>query len=237
MATQAEINAHDELITRFVNELSAGIDPLLSTALLNLSGVDLTDRVAINSLFADLRSFIVLQIQNIDPIAIDNLRLNEFEPTAEIESAVVELKNAIATDMDLAIDEEVNSITGELITAALLGLGIAEIIRAISNRVPTIVSRVAKRYDESLIKFTSILTKRIGAIIGSPRYRYTGGLIATSRPFCTRHNGKVYTDQEIQTLWRGTWEGKAAGDPFLVRGGYNCRHFFILERNNASEES
>jgi len=28
----------------------------------------------------------------------------------------------------------------------------------------------------------------------------------------------------IDPLTSQTWQGKAQGDPFVVRGGYNCRH-------------
>jgi hypothetical protein len=42
-----------------------------------------------------------------------------------------------------------------------------------------------------------------------------------------RHNMKTYTEDEIREMWaENEWTGKAAGDPFIVRGGYNCRHHF-----------
>jgi hypothetical protein len=37
----------------------------------------------------------------------------------------------------------------------------------------------------------------------------------------------VLTEEEIRDIWANeTWAGKAQGDPFVVRGGYNCRHSF-----------
>ena len=44
------------------------------------------------------------------------------------------------------------------------------------------------------------------------------------RDWCRQHSGKVYTEEQIRELWTQDWSGKAAGDPFIVRGGYNCRH-------------
>ena len=224
MATQAEINAHDQLITGLGQELASGLESILSTALLALSGIDITDRVAVNSVFEDTRAFVNNQIQGLDALALDNLRLNGVAVTPEINSTVVDLKTASGATMTSAIDQEVNTIAGELISAGLLGLGVAQILASVVNRVPAIVERLRRAYDQTLIAFTSVLTARSGT-----RYTYTGGLIPTSRPFCTRHSGNTYSRDEIDAIWSGSWEGKAPGDPFVTRGGYNCRHFWILE--------
>lgn len=226
MATQAEINAHDNLITGLADELAAGLEGIVSSALVGLASIDISDRIAINELFVTTRDFVNSQIQGLDSLALDNLRMNGVEPNSEIQDSVVALKTATASQMSIAIDEEVNSIAGELVTAGLLGLGIAQVIRAVSDRLPAIVQRLRRAYDQTLITFTSVLTKNLGGA----RYLYTGGLIPSSRPFCTTHNGAVYTQQEIDSIWNGSWQGKAPGDPFVVRGGYNCRHFFILEK-------
>ena len=37
-----------------------------------------------------------------------------------------------------------------------------------------------------------------------------------------------YTEKEIRNLWNTrSWNGKANGDPFIVRGGYRCRHTWL----------
>lgn len=224
MATQADINAHDSLITGLADELASGLESLLASALLGLSAIDLTDRLAINNLFGDVRSYIANQVQGLDTLAADNLALNAVNPNADINAQVVNLKVATNATMNTAVDEEVNTIAGELIAAALLGLGVAQIVRSVVDRVPAIVTRLRRAYDQTLITFTSVLTKTIGT-----RYQYVGGLIPTTRPFCNTHNGNTYTETQINSIWTGSWQGKAPGDPFAVRGGYNCRHFWILE--------
>jgi hypothetical protein len=36
------------------------------------------------------------------------------------------------------------------------------------------------------------------------------------------------TEKQIRNIWNSqTWQGKKPGDPFVVRGGYNCRHMFV----------
>ena len=53
----------------------------------------------------------------------------------------------------------------------------------------------------------------------------TGNIITTSREFCKRRIGKTYTETEIRKIWAASsWSGKSSGDPFIVRGGYNCQH-------------
>lgn len=60
------------------------------------------------------------------------------------------------------------------------------------------------------------------------RFEYVGGVIETSRPFCEDLDGTVLTEDEIYDIWdTEDWAGKAPGDPFIVHGGYNCRHWWV----------
>lgn len=60
------------------------------------------------------------------------------------------------------------------------------------------------------------------------RFRYSGSLIETSRPFCTEYQGAELDKEEIERIWNSrTWKGKEPGDPFIVMGGYNCRHYWV----------
>lgn len=53
-------------------------------------------------------------------------------------------------------------------------------------------------------------------------FLYVGDIIATTRDFCRRRAGKVYTKKQIQS-WKYKWAGKS-GPAMTHRGGYNCRH-------------
>jgi len=60
------------------------------------------------------------------------------------------------------------------------------------------------------------------------RFEYAGGVIETSREFCQQLDGAILTEEEIYNIWNSdSWAGKEPGDPFVVRGGYNCRHFWV----------
>lgn len=83
-----------------------------------------------------------------------------------------------------------------------------------------------QQVHDSLMQFDAGITVQAGKETGAERWKYYGSVIRDSRPFCEKHAGKVYTEEEIREIWQGDWKGKAPGDPFIVRGGYNCRHHF-----------
>ena len=81
-------------------------------------------------------------------------------------------------------------------------------------------------YD-SITQFDSALAVTAGREIGATRWKYYGGVVQDSRDWCIAHVNKTYTEDEIRQEWdENVWTGKAAGDPFIVRGGHNCRHLW-----------
>lgn len=80
--------------------------------------------------------------------------------------------------------------------------------------------------QDSIMQFNAQAVVAHGKQAGVKKWRYYGDVIRDSRPFCAEHAGKTFTTDEIYALWESDWKGKAAGDPFIVRGGYNCRHHF-----------
>ena len=47
-------------------------------------------------------------------------------------------------------------------------------------------------------------------------------------PFCRNMLNKTLTETEIRDIWNTRpWKGKSPGDPFIVRGGYRCRHTWL----------
>ena len=78
--------------------------------------------------------------------------------------------------------------------------------------------------QDSLMQFDASINTAIGKESGAEKWKYYGSLVRDSREFCEKRAGKVFTNEEIAQQWSGSWAGKAPGDPFIVRGGYNCRH-------------
>ena len=78
---------------------------------------------------------------------------------------------------------------------------------------------------DSIMGFDGQFAKYRADELGLSSYLYYGSLIKDSRDFCRKHAGKVYTEQQIIDIWNNdTGQGRDQGSPFIVRGGYNCRH-------------
>lgn len=87
---------------------------------------------------------------------------------------------------------------------------------------------VSQEAHDMVMDFDGVFTIHRAKQAGLKRFKYSGTLIANSRDFCVQHVGRTYTEEEIRSIWSSqSWSGKRAGDPFVVRGGERCRHFFI----------
>ena len=110
-----------------------------------------------------------------------------------------------------------------------------EQVKTATERLQTIYGRDRlgnnfRRYatqmvQDSLMGFDGQFAKYRADELGLTSYKYTGTTVRDSRDFCRRNVNRVFTEEEIRDTWSSqTWQGKAQGDPFIVRGGYNCRH-------------
>ena len=96
-----------------------------------------------------------------------------------------------------------------------------------------------KRYagqilNDSLRDFDATLNFNKAKDAGLSFVKYYGDVIPTTRDICKRLvNGVIkskrrdglFTIDEVRRIWSSrSWSGKKAGDPLVVRGGYNCRH-------------
>jgi hypothetical protein len=92
---------------------------------------------------------------------------------------------------------------------------------SIAVKLSTTVENVVGSYNGTYAKAAA--TRK-----GVEMFEYVGGVMATSRPFCVGLVGSIMNAEDIQSLWDGSgWAGKEPGDPFVVRGGYNCRHYWV----------
>ncbi len=91
---------------------------------------------------------------------------------------------------------------------------------------------------DSVMQFHGQFTIAKARESGLTHYTYTGTLVRDSRDWCRGILGKTYTEKQIRELWNTrSWNGKANGDPFIVRGGYRCRHTWIPTDPSWSEET
>lgn len=87
---------------------------------------------------------------------------------------------------------------------------------------------VSREMHDKVMDFDAVFIKHRAKQAGLKKFKYSGSLVAESRDFCIRNQGKTFTEAEAQRQWSSeSWSGKRAGDPFVVRGGHNCRHFWV----------
>lgn len=93
------------------------------------------------------------------------------------------------------------------------------------NNLRRYASQIA---HDSVMQFHGQFTVAKAKEAGLTHYRYTGTLVRDSRPFCQSMLNRVLTETQIRDIWNNQgWAGKSTGDPFIVRGGYRCRHTWI----------
>jgi len=118
-----------------------------------------------------------------------------------------------------------------------------DLVAQIKRKLPGDVNTAAALATLLSVKAESVVGSFNGAFSKSrasrqniERFEYAGGLMATSRPFCRSMLGLQMTDEEIQNIWNGeSWAGKEPGDPYVVRGGYNCQHYWVPVENLEEE--
>jgi len=120
-------------------------------------------------------------------------------------------------------------------TAAEYAAVVAAIKRGLPGDVNTAASLATKMSTagESVVgSFDGTFAKARATRLGIEKFRYEGGIIETTRPFCKSMIGREMSREAIQSLWAsGSWAGKEPGDAFVVRGGYNCRHYWVPIEN------
>jgi len=81
---------------------------------------------------------------------------------------------------------------------------------------------------DSVMQFHGQFTIAKAKESGLTHYTYTGTLVRDSRDFCVSMLNRTLTEDQIRQIWNNrSWAGKSNGDPFIVRGGYRCRHTWI----------
>lgn len=90
---------------------------------------------------------------------------------------------------------------------------------------------------DSVMQFHGQFTVAKAKEAGIDKFTYTGTLVRDSRKFCVNMLNRILTEEQIREIWNTqSWAGKSTGDPFIVRGGYRCRHTWIPTIDEAIDE-
>lgn len=127
-----------------------------------------------------------------------------------------------------------NEIKKMAIRAARSGVSLAEFkkqikdfVRQKSQKFGLLESHFYTNIYDAYAQFDAMVAEEYRKEFGYRAAFYQGGLIKTSRGFCIDRNNKVYTEDEIEEWKEIDFDGKPPNyNPFIDRGGYNCRHFF-----------
>ena len=76
---------------------------------------------------------------------------------------------------------------------------------------------------DAVMNFHNQVNVKKSEDLGIKKFMYVGDIITTTRPFCRKRSGKLYSKAQIESWNNLSWSGKS-GPPLIKRGGYNCRH-------------
>jgi hypothetical protein len=186
-----------------------------------------------------------LYLQKFDQsIEVNEKIAKQFKPTYTLNSAQKELMNqSKAVAIDLLTNEGYKSRIDQTFRPVLLGAlqsgsSLRDTIRSLRDvtlgtsqrdgrllaNVKTYASTTFSTADRALANATYI-------DLGIEWYRYQGGEIDTTRPFCEERNGKYYHRSEIEGWAKKEWSGQIQGtneqNIFVFAGGWNCRHSIV----------
>lgn len=102
-----------------------------------------------------------------------------------------------------------------------------------SNEVDGVLRSYWRQYAfDTYAQIREVDNQHFAQELGLKWFVYQGGVIPTSRDFCKKKNGKVFSDKEAQEKWPNDPDlidkkTKARYRPLIDRGRYNCRHFLM----------
>ena len=164
---------------------------------------------------------------------------DKFKSLTQVDlETITRLKNQYFQGFEDLANRYFNEISGNVYQNAIAGKPFEEIVKDISGLISGDVDRVGRSMStyasqiahDSVMQFDGSFTILKANESGLKKFRYVGSLVKDSRPFCVKliNSGRSYTKEEIEELHKNRsgedLKGKAEGDPFIVRGGYRCRH-------------
>lgn len=235
MATQDDINRHDQLFISLSKAFRDQLEPRFVQVFDSIAAEDSPTRAQLLQLFQPLRESATQVGDQINQIVEDNIQLNQdvlgetLDP--QTQGSIDRLNQEFSAALATQVEEEQNTIINELVLAAIAGGITASVLSSIRSSSSRALRRLELTFENTARQFDAALTYlRAENSSVEVRYRYVGGVIAESRQFCRQMNGRVFTEAQIRSTWSSqTWGGKRPGDPFVVRGGYNCRHSWVVE--------
>lgn len=234
MATQNQIEQFNQKIQQFREAYAGGLSAVFTGVFDQLAAESISNRASVVALFAPVFEYTNQNLTKLRDVLEINTEMNQTvlgELTDEDIVAAEQIASAVSESVNSEINNRVETTVNSIMLAVAVGAVTPALIQELRNSVDTTVSVLSNIYEQALRQFDGAVTRSRGASSDQQlRYRYTGSIISESRDFCRQMTGRVLTEAEAEQIWRTQeWSGKRPGDPFVVRGGYNCRHSWTVE--------
>ena len=218
----------DRLISEFEQELGEQLERAFdSVAAL---GTDAT-RTEVQAIFQTVKSWADAQGSRLESIVQGNIDMNASVLGTDINQQILtnlaQVKEQLIAQVQTQIEQEQNRVIQTIVLAGVAGAVSNDLISQTRGIRKGSKNRISTVFVNAVYQFDAIITRARSPQTGKQKYQYVGGIIASTRDFCAQHDGAIYTEKEIRDIWRSTWSGQEPGDPFVVRGGYNCRHTWV----------
>lgn len=234
-AVIARADRHQELLSDALLKLENRISDLMATA--PLRDGDLFDLEWALAARVELREAIEQEyLATVDSIVREYavvadealVMLKTYGDVTKIDPAIIsQLQSFTFQGFDDLGQNFLDAVSKELYESTLTGTSFANSLNTIKQSVDASLGRYAKQaLHDGLMQFDASINTKLALDAGATEFKYYGPDDSATRDFCQKHVGKTYTKEEIEEIWSGSWAGKISGDPFVVRGGYNCRHRF-----------
>ena len=164
------------------------------------------------------------------PDAVDLTRefMTQFSNFNVPQSVINQLQSFSFTGHEQLADEFVEALYQQVYNNTLTGTPFSASLDELNSLLDSSLAKHSKTIlHDALFEFSASVSSASAAKAGITKFRYEGDIIETTRDFCEKHVDKEYTIEEIYEIWADSWLGKKEGDPFRVRGGFNCRHFWV----------
>ena len=154
--------------------------------------------------------------------------LGQYGDIANLDASIIQqLQSLTFKGFEDLGQQYLDVIAKEVYESTLTGTPFAASVATIRATVGSDLGRYAsQQLHDALMQFDAAVNTRVALEAGAEKFKYQGPDDEVTRDFCEKHVGKTYTKEEIEEIWSGSWAGKIDGNPFIVRGGYNCRHRF-----------
>ena len=150
----------------------------------------------------------------------------QVEATQAIRGKINGVYQASDKDEIESLVETVNNTTDEVVRQKAINKLHAEYG---SDRLGNNLRRYASTYvRDATSQYSRASSISIAKEAGVEKWEYFGDTEKDTRDFCRSMLGRVMTEDEIREKWSSeSWQGKSDGDPFIVCGGYNCKHEWL----------